>query len=208
MTVLTLATALTFWPLHRVEAAIPIVSETPQDIKIVKLEQPKIKKLNYEADVLAPLKEAQRKDAEARELARLEAERIENERIQAEQAELARLEAIRATQMAQAVVYTNPAPERVIQPQNSSGGLTGSYGHATPYGNCVQEPGVNNPGSGNPISWAVTSSSPWIGATALFTYNHTGVITGIWSNGDLESAHKNVTGGQTRFPISQFRGFR
>lgn len=84
----------------------------------------------------------------------------------------------------------------------------GSIGYARAGGNCVNEPGVNNPGFGNPISWPVTSGTPWIGATALWTYNHTGVVTGIWSNGDIEVRHQNVTGGVHRYPRSAFRGFR
>ncbi len=88
-------------------------------------------------------------------------------------------------------------------------GLTGSIGYARAGGNCVNEPGVNNPGYGNPIDWPVTSGSPSIGATALWTFNHTGVVTGIWSNGDVEVRHQNWWGGnQHRFPRSAFRGFR
>lgn len=88
------------------------------------------------------------------------------------------------------------------------GELTGSVGYAIAYGNCVNEPGVNNPGWGNPIDWPVLSSEPTIGATALWNYNHTGVVTGIWSNGDIEVRHQNFPGGQTRFSRSEFRGFR
>lgn len=166
---------------------------------------PETPKPDYEKEVLQPLKEAQRRDAEARELARIEAERIEAERVEAER--LAQ-EALQAQLAAQAVVYA-PAPvQYATQALNSSGGLTGSYGHATPGGNCVQEPGVNNPGWGNPIAWPITSTAPWIGATALFTYNHVGVVVGIWSNGDLEIAHQNFTGGTTRFSVNNFRGFR
>ena len=87
-------------------------------------------------------------------------------------------------------------------------GLTGSIGYARAGGNCVDEPGVNNPRNGNPINWPVTSSSPSIGATALWTTNHTGVVTGIWSNGDIEVRHRNWSGGQHRFPRGAFRGFR
>lgn len=90
----------------------------------------------------------------------------------------------------------------------SAAGLTGSIGYARPGGNCVNEPGINNPRNGNPINWPVTSSTPRIGATALWTYNHTGVVTGIWSNGDVEVRHQNYTGSQTRFPRGAFRGFR
>lgn len=87
-------------------------------------------------------------------------------------------------------------------------GLMGTLGYAKPGGNCVNEPGVNNPRNGNPIDWPVLFTTPRIGATALWTYNHTGVVTGIWSNGDIEVRHQNFTGGQHRFPRSAFRGFR
>lgn len=96
-------------------------------------------------------------------------------------------------------------------PQNSSGGgklIAGVLGYALPYGNCVNEPGVNNPGYGNPIDWPVLSGSPSLGATALWTFNHTGVVVGLWSNGDVEVRHQNYGGGQTRFPASAFRGYR
>lgn len=96
-----------------------------------------------------------------------------------------------------------PAPAPPAVP-----GLVGSIGYALSWGNCVNEPGVNNPGYGNPIGWPVLSSEPTIGATALFTWNHTGVVTGLWSNGDVEVRHQNYWGGQHRFPRSMFRGFR
>ena len=90
-----------------------------------------------------------------------------------------------------------PAPE-----------LIGTVGYAVAGGNCVNEPGINNPGYGNPSGWPVTSQKPWIGATAVFTWNHVGVVTGIWRNGDIEVRHQNYWGGQHRFPRSMIRGFR
>lgn len=91
----------------------------------------------------------------------------------------------------------------------SSSGLIGSIGYARAGGNCVSEPGVNSPRNGtNPISWAVLSRTPTIGATVLFHYNHTGVVTGIWSNGDIEIRHQNYGYNQHRFPPSTFRGYR
>jgi hypothetical protein len=111
-----------------------------------------------------------------------------------------------------------PAPAKAAEPAPAAApaapavpttpGLTGSIGYALAYGNCVNEPGVNNPHYGNPISWPVLSSEPTIGATALFTWNHTGVVTGLWSNGDVEVRHQNYWGGTHRFPRSMFRGFR
>lgn len=106
-------------------------------------------------------------------------------------------------------MYIAPVYTPQSTASNNSGGLiAGSMGYALPYGNCVQEPGVNNPGWGNPISWPVLTQTPHIGSTVLFTYNHTGVVAGIYANGDLEIRHRNVTGGQSRFPRSAFRGFR
>ncbi|MDP9211682.1 MAG: CHAP domain-containing protein [bacterium] len=90
-----------------------------------------------------------------------------------------------------------PAPE-----------LIGTVGYAVAGGNCVNEPGINNPGYGNPSGWPVASQEPWIGATAVFTWNHVGVVTGIWRNGDIEVRHQNYWGGQHRFPRSMIRGFR
>jgi hypothetical protein len=86
--------------------------------------------------------------------------------------------------------------------------LTGSYGYALAGGNCVVEPGVNNPGWGNPIDWPITSTEPWIGASALFGFNHVAVVTGLWSNGDIEVRHQNCSGCPTRYPRSSFRGVR
>lgn len=91
------------------------------------------------------------------------------------------------------------------------GTLLGSRGYARAGGNCVNEPGVNSPNNGtNPISWAVLSYRPSIGATALWRgINHTGVVTGLWSNGDIEIRHQNWNGpAVTRFPASAFRGYR
>ncbi len=91
----------------------------------------------------------------------------------------------------------------------SVSGLLGSIGSVSPYGNCVDEPGVNSPRNGtNPIAWPILTQTPYLGATALWTYNHTGVVVGIWNNGDLEVRHQNYSYPQTRFPRSAFRGFR
>jgi hypothetical protein len=86
--------------------------------------------------------------------------------------------------------------------------LVGETGYALSGGNCVNEPGVNNPGYGNPADWPVISQTPWIGATAVFNYNHVGVVTGIWRNGDIEVRHQNYYGEQHRFAPGEFRGFR
>lgn len=102
-------------------------------------------------------------------------------------------------------------------PQNSSGGgklIAGTIGNVRACEasgancNCVNEPGVHKGAYGNPEVWPVLFTKARVGATALWTYNHTGVVTGIWSNGDIEVRHQNYGGGQTRFPASAFRGFR
>ena len=111
----------------------------------------------------------------------------------------------------QSRVNTQVSHENTPQPiRNGSNSLAfGSYGSVSPYGNCVNEPGVNNPGRGNPITWAATSSTPTVGATALWTYNHTGVVTGIYEGGEyIEVRHQNYSGGRTKFHISEFRGYR
>jgi hypothetical protein len=88
--------------------------------------------------------------------------------------------------------------------------LVGAEGYAVAGGNCVNEPGINNPRDGtNPSGWPITSEMPWVGATAVFTWNHVGVVTGKWKNGDIEVRHQNYWGGNVhRFPPSAFRGFR
>lgn len=158
------------------------------------LQTKKVVRPDWEKEVLVPLKTKQAEEEAARV--------AEEARIAAEQAAKAAAEAERLAQ--RPVVYTAPVPSYTA----SNGVLTGSLGYANPYGNCVLEPGVNNPGWGNPINWPVLSSTPHIGSTALFYFNHVAVVTGIWSNGDLEVRQQNTTGGQHRYPRSMFRGFR
>lgn len=86
--------------------------------------------------------------------------------------------------------------------------IAGTLGWTIPYGNCVNQVPYAQRGYGNPINWAVTTYTPYIGAAALFPYNHVGVVTGIWDNGDLEIRHENGGGLGHRFPVSAFRGFR
>lgn len=100
-----------------------------------------------------------------------------------------------------------PAPPAPAQPVYVNG-LLGAIGYANPYGNCVLEVPAGRRPIGNPITWAVTTQQPYIGAIALFSYNHVGIVTGIWANGDLEIRHQNYRGGQHRFPRGAFRGFR
>jgi hypothetical protein len=153
-------------------------------------------------EVLVPLHAAQAAKAEKDRLDKIEADRV------AEVARLAEEEAKAAAAIvARASVRIQPS-QAVTFSSTSGGSLTGSRGYASPYGNCVLEPGINNPGFGNPITWLVLTQSPQIGSTALFWFNHTAVVTGFWSNGDIEVRHQNVSGGQTRYPRSAFRGFR
>lgn len=109
---------------------------------------------------------------------------------------------------APAIPTPTAAPAAAAAAPASAPSLIGSIGYARAGGNCVNEPGINNPRNGNPSSWPVTSRTPWIGATAVFTWNHAGVVTGIWSNGDIEVRHQNYWGGQHRFPQSMIRGYR
>jgi LysM repeat protein len=120
------------------------------------------------------------------------------------------IEPLGQPQAARPVTNTSPALAAPrAPPAPVYGGLTGSFGYALWGGNCVDEPGVNNPRNGtNPIDWPVLSYQPYIGATALWHYNHTGVVTGLWANGDVEVRHQNFKGNITRFPRSAFRGYR
>lgn len=101
-----------------------------------------------------------------------------------------------------------PAPQPATAPQNGSL-IAGTRGYALPYGNCINQVPYTLRGQGNPINWSVLTQTPYIGAAALWYFNHTGRVVGMWSNGDLEIAHENWGGyAQTRFPRSAFRGFR
>lgn len=135
---------------------------------------------------ISALKELQAETARREALERAEAERL---------AQVAREEANRAYRASMQPTYT------------SYGSLTGSYGYVIYYGNCVNQAPYHLRASGNPISWPPTSG-PYIGGIALFHYNHVARITGFWSNGDIEVAHENYKGNQTRFPRSAFRGYR
>lgn len=106
-------------------------------------------------------------------------------------------------------VSYNDAPtasQSAPTPKSSAGGLTGSIGFALSGGNCVNQ--AKNPAPGNPISWPVLFSEPKIGATVLFVWNHTGHVTGIWSNGDIEVGHENCPGCPTRYGPGLIRGYR
>lgn len=88
------------------------------------------------------------------------------------------------------------------------GTLTGSYGYLSPLNNCVllaEQYGKVQ--AGNPISWSISTHTPFIGAAALFYYNHVGIVTGIWSNGDIEVAQANARGAGSRYSQSEIRGY-
>lgn len=148
-------------------------------------------KPDFDKEILVPLRAKQAEEQK-------EADRKEAERVAAQV----------VIQAAPVVIPPQPIYKPVQATPVVSSGLIGSMGYARAGGNCVNEPGVNNPGYGNPVNWSATSFTPWIGATALFNYNHVGVVTGIWSNGDVEIRHQNYTGNQTRFSPGQLRGFR
>lgn len=159
---------------------------------------PSIQKPDYDKEVLAPLRAAQAVvKAQADKQAALDAD--------------AARQALEASQQA-AIVEQSGAipttPPTMAVGVYSSELIAGSIGYSLPYGNCILEPGVNNPGWGNPIDWPATSYTPWIGATALFTFNHTAVVTGVYSNGDLEVRQQNSPGMPHRIPMSMIRGFR
>ncbi len=126
---------------------------------------------------------------------------------QAYNAEQARLKAEADAAAAFAAQQEQIAYEAPIQ---ADGGLlSGSYGYALAGGNCVNEVPANERPDGNPITWSVTTMTPYIGAIALFPYNHVAIVTGIWSNGDIEVRQQNWSGiPQTRFHLNELRGFR
>lgn len=159
---------------------------------------------DYDHEVIAPLRLAQK-------LAQEQA-RKEELRLQALKADCDAQDG--ALEAETCVLPPPPLPEPPAVSQSVSevvytvGELVGSFGYALAGGNCVNEPGVNNPGWGNPIEWPVTSQTPWIGASVLFYFNHVAVVTGVWSNGDVEIRHQNCPNCPTRYPRSMIRGFR
>lgn len=153
---------------------------------------------DYDKEILLPLHTAQET-----------AHKAADDALAVKAADDARLAREAADTVAEGVVVTTTGGEQAETPSfDITGELTGTIGYALPYGNCVDEAGVNNPGWGNPIDWPILTQTPAIGATALFYFNHVAVVTGIWSNGDIEIRHQNVTGGVHRYPRSAFRGFR
>lgn len=152
-------------------------------------------KPNYTTAVLDPLYAAQKQEALVYAAEQAAA---------AKQAEIAAQAAIVEVPIDSPVIKTS-----AIAPVSTGvDGLVGSLGYSDPDGNCVDEPGVNNPGYGNPISWAVLYYTPHIGSTVLFTFNHTAVVVGIWSNGDVEVDQENAPGMTHRIPPSMVRGYR
>lgn len=101
--------------------------------------------------------------------------------------------------------YTPPAADLLAD------GIHGSTGYARAGGNCVNEPGVKNPRTGNPISWAAASRQHGIGKTVLFTWNHVGVETGYRVRGHVVVSifvrHQNCGGCPTEYPLGMVRGF-
>lgn len=146
-------------------------------------------KPDYDKSVLRPLHAAQKSLADKQAADALEAARQAEEASQ----KVAIVEEPRIT------AITNAPASDLVE---------GVVGYSLSGGNCVDEPGVNNPGWGNPIQWSVTSPTPWIGASALFTFNHVAVVTGWYANGDLEVRQQNAPGMPHRIPMSEVRGFR
>lgn len=156
---------------------------------------PLVPKPDYDQQVLAPLHADQAREA-----------------LQAAQAVAQAL----ATQQAAQKLATATAAQVALQVKLpviastdvTSGTLDGAIGYSLPYGNCVDQAGVNNPGYGNPIDWPILTRVATIGATVLFYFNHTAVVSGIWSNGDIEVYQQNAPGMSHRIPASEIRGFR
>lgn len=187
-----MALPLLFLPSQQPAIAAPTPSRAIDVWNLVPLTQKDTSK-EYDKDILTPLRAAQ-------------------ERAAKEAADRAVQETEAAKQAAEALVaqpaYTPPVQSYPQVTQTFTGDLIGSLGYALPYGNCVNEPGVNNPGYGNPADWMATSMAPWIGASALFYFNHVAVVTGWWPDGDVEVRHQNYQGGEHRFPRSMIRGYR
>jgi len=106
----------------------------------------------------------------------------------------------------------NTQVSRQSQPQTirngSNGTLIGSYGSVRSGGNCVNTARAHGKiQPGNPITWSVSTRTPFIGAAALFNYNHVAIISGIWDNGDIEVIHENFSGSRTRFSQAEMRGY-
>lgn len=139
---------------------------------------------------------------------RLEAERAQKAREAAERTKeserlvaLAKVSAGSYKGSVQSTATINPPTEPTV-------GLIGSYGYARAGGNCVNTArawGKSQPG--NPISWTPTTQTPFIGAAALFHFNHVGVVQGLHEDGSLEIVHENCGGCPSRYPRFMFRGF-
>lgn len=186
-------------PVEHPVVALPALFPSAQSPQFVSHD-----KQDYDAEVLAPLHEAQR-------------EKREKDRVACES---------KNGHMENGTcVVPPPPPPPVVEPpvpayapitysktitinNTESGTLMGSLGYSLFGGNCVNEPGINNPGFGNPIDWPITSRTPWIGATVLFYFNHTAKVSGVWSNGDIEVRHQNAGGAPHRYPASMIRGYR
>lgn len=129
-----------------------------------------------------------------------------------EQARIAQEAAAAAQSAAQQAQEAYTAPTQPTNPtyaNNYDYLLVGTLGYALPGGNCVDEVPIALQFPGNPISWPVLTPIPYIGAVALFPYNHVAMVVGLWGNGDVEVDQQNWAGAPiTRFPLSAFRGFR
>jgi len=171
---------------------VPTLSSQQVSLQFVsKYRQP-----NYDTDVLAPLHHAQ-------------------------SAALASCEAAGGTLAGyQCIVPPPPVTPIAMIPQGMPasagetlgvprmGAFIGSIGYSLSGGNCVDVGGINNPGYGNPSDWSVTSNHGWIGATVLFTWNHTARETGYYPDGSIEVAQENTPGMTHHIPLSWVRGWR
>jgi len=179
-------------PAPRLVAPSPLAS-TINVQALVKTTQPP----DYNVDVLEPLAADQHQ--EALKYAAEQAVALRQVEIASEQS--AKIE------VAVHVQPSSPTPSYAPS-YGGLGVLTGSVGYSDPDGNCVDEPGVNNPGYGNPIDWPVLYTTPHIGSTVLFVFNHTAVVVGIWSNGYVEVDQENAPGMTHTIPPSMIRGYR
>lgn len=160
-------------------------------IQIEELQPKEIKRPDFDIEVLTPLRAAQAaKQAELDKLAAEEQERL------------------RQAEVARQTVYT-PQQSTWVTPSVYTGDLiAGRAGFIAPGNNCVDwVKQFRSVPMGNPIGWQPTTMKPFIGAIAVFYFNHTARVEGIYSDGSVAVSHANAPGAPVRYTMRQIRGF-
>lgn len=180
-------------------AATPVAAITPLPITLEhKALEPKRTKLpSFDIEILTPLRAKQA--AEAARIAAEVAAKAEADK-QAAEAEQARVAAQNAPKVSYAVSYSSSS--------SSSPLIAGRMGYISSMNNCVDfARSMGKVQSGNPISWSITTRTPFVGAAVLYPFNHVGIVVGIHADGSIEVAHANCPGCATNYSLSQVRGF-